>query len=246
MAEHQTRVYTQTSRIFCILFPVEWVACIAAALGNSALVRPQLAFALLLASVIAIAPFFLTLTRPASAFTRYVVAIGQMLMSALLIHLTGGRMGTHFLVFISLAILAFYRDWRLLIPATFVIVASHATRGLYFPAPIIGTLSASPWRWLEDVTWIIFENVILFKACLRGTQEMWEIAARQASIEAISTNLEDTLQLRTAERDEARVQAKAASADASRSPFDESLHRLSRVAEPSRQTEPKPATKVNP
>ena len=37
-----------------------------------------------------------------------------MLMSALLIHLTGGRIETHFHVFGSLAILAFYRDWRVL------------------------------------------------------------------------------------------------------------------------------------
>ena len=41
-----------------------------------------------------------------------------MLMGALLIHLTVGRIETHFHVFVSLAILAFYRDWRVLIPAT--------------------------------------------------------------------------------------------------------------------------------
>ena len=49
---------------------------------------------------------------------RHVIAIGQMLMSALLIHLTGGRIETHFHVFGSLAILAFYRDWRVLISAS--------------------------------------------------------------------------------------------------------------------------------
>ena len=40
-----------------------------------------------------------------------------MLTSALLIHLTGGRIETHFHVFGSLAFLAFYRDWRVLVPA---------------------------------------------------------------------------------------------------------------------------------
>ena len=48
--------------------------------------------------------------------TRYTIATAQMLMSALLIHLTGGRIETHFHVFGSLAFLAFYRDWRVLRP----------------------------------------------------------------------------------------------------------------------------------
>ena len=55
-------------------------------------------------------------------------------MSALLIHLTGGRIETHFHVFGSLAILAFYRDWRVLIPATVVVALDHMLRGLFWPA----------------------------------------------------------------------------------------------------------------
>ena len=42
--------------------------------------------------------------------TRHVIAISQMLTSALLIHLSGGRIETHFHVFGSLAFLAFYLD----------------------------------------------------------------------------------------------------------------------------------------
>ena len=63
-------------------------------------------------------PVALALLRPGVAMTRYSIAIAQMLMSALLIHLTGGRIETHFHVFGSLAFLAFYRDWRVLVPAT--------------------------------------------------------------------------------------------------------------------------------
>jgi ABC-type dipeptide/oligopeptide/nickel transport system permease component len=47
-----------------------------------------------------------------------------MLTSALLIHLTGGRIETHFHVFGSLAFLAFYRDWRMLLSATIVVLAT--------------------------------------------------------------------------------------------------------------------------
>ena len=64
--------------------------------------------------------------RPGETLTRHVVAVGQMLTGALLIHLTGGRIETHFHVFGSLAFLAFYLDWRVLVTAS--AVARHGTR----------------------------------------------------------------------------------------------------------------------
>ena len=72
-----------------------------------------------------------------------------MLMGALLIHLTGGRIETHFHVFGSLAFLAFYRDWRVLIPATIVVALDHMLRGMFWPQSVYGVLVASEWRWLE-------------------------------------------------------------------------------------------------
>ena len=48
---------------------------------------------------------------------------------SLLIHLTGGRIETHFHVFGSLAILAFYRDWKVLISASAVVYMDHLLRG---------------------------------------------------------------------------------------------------------------------
>ena len=48
-----------------------------------------------------------------------------MMTSALLIHLTGGRIETHFHIFGSLAFLAFYRDWKVMISASVVVVIDH-------------------------------------------------------------------------------------------------------------------------
>jgi len=48
-------------------------------------------------------PIFLALRRPGHSSTRYVIAVSQMMMSSLLIHITGGRIETHFHVFGSLA-----------------------------------------------------------------------------------------------------------------------------------------------
>ena len=217
--EQQNRIYTQTSRLFTILMLVQWVAGMAAALwisprtwaGSESRVHLHVWMAVLLGGAITSLPVLLTLLRPWQAITRHTVAVCQMLMSALLIHLTGGRIETHFHVFGSLAFLAFYRDWRVLIPATIVVAADHAIRGLYFPQSVFGVLTASPWRWVEHAGWVIFEDVILVKMCLQAIDEIWQIAKRQASIESISRGLEEKVRKRTMELEHAKDAAEAAS-----------------------------------
>ena len=108
----------------------------------------------------------------AVASTRYTVAVAQMLMGALLIHLTGGRIETHFHVFGSLAFLAFYRDWRVLVPATIVVALDHMLRGFFWPQSVYGVLVASQWRWLEHAAWVLFEDVFLVVSCRRSFAEM--------------------------------------------------------------------------
>jgi two-component system, sensor histidine kinase and response regulator len=218
VAQHQNRIYARTSRLFTILMIVQWLAGIAAALwisprtwaGATGYVHLHVWLAIFLGGAITSLPVFLTVIRPTDTFTRHTVAVCQMLMSSLLIHLSGGRIETHFHVFGSLAFLAFYRDWRVLVPATIVVAADHALRGIYFPQSVFGILTASPWRWVEHAAWVIFEDVILVKMCIQGVQEMWEIATRQASIEAITQGLEEKVHTRTAELERAKEAAEAA------------------------------------
>lgn len=219
VSEDLNRNYAQTSHLFTILMLVQWIAGIAAALwiapytwvGSSSRVHLHVWLAIFLGGAITSLPVFLTTFRPRQAFTRHVVAVCQMLMSSLLIHLTGGRIETHFHVFGSLAFLAYYRDWRVLIPATIVVAADHAVRGIYFPQSVFGILTASPWRWVEHAGWVVFENVILVKMCLQSVANAWELAKRQASIEAITRGLEDKVRSRTKELEHAKEVAEAAS-----------------------------------
>jgi two-component system sensor histidine kinase/response regulator len=219
MAEHQNRTYAQTSHLFAILMTLQWIAGIAAALwisprtwvGATGTLHLHVWLAILLGGAITALPVTFAILRPAHALTRHTIAAGQMLMSALLIHLTGGRIETHFHVFGSLAFLAYYRDWRVLIPATLVVAADHATRGIFFPQSVFGVLTASPWRWVEHAGWVIFEDVILLKFCLRSVQEMWEIAKHQASIETITLGLEKKVKDRTAALERSTEAAEAAS-----------------------------------
>src|SRR6185436_7235673 len=132
---------------------------------------------------ISLFPALLGVFRPGRTSTRVTIAVAQMLMGSLLIHLTGGRIETHFHVFGSLAFLAFYRDWRVLIPATIVVALDHLLRGIFWPQSVYGVLVASQWRWLEHAAWVVFEDLFLIMACRRSMVEMKEIATRTAALE---------------------------------------------------------------
>ncbi len=206
-AAQRLAVFCRTDRLFAGLMLFQWVAGIVTAVwispltwrGTASQVHPHVWAALILGGLISGFPIWLAITRPGRASTRYAIAVGQMLMSALLIHLTGGRIETHFHVFGSLAFLAFYRDWTVLIPATLVTAGDHFLRGVYWPQSVYGVLTTSPWRWLEHAGWVTFEDVFLAASCVWSQREMWAIADRQARLEASNATVERRVVERTSE-----------------------------------------------
>ena len=205
--DHQRVVYRRTDRMFAGLMALQWLASVAAALwvspkaweGTASHTHPHVWAAVFLGGAISSLPIILAVIRPGELTTRYTVAVGQMLMGALLIHLTGGRIETHFHVFGSLAFLSFYRDWRVLIPATVVVAADHFLRGVFWPQSVYGVLAASEWRWLEHAGWVIFEVTFLFIAIKHSIGEVWGIAERTAEIESLNEGLEAHVANRTAQ-----------------------------------------------
>jgi len=190
--QHRRQIFRQTDQLFARLMLFQWVACIIIALvvsprtwdGASSQVHIHVWSAILIGGAISLFPVWMTRVWPGAVATRHVIAVAQMLMSALLIGLTGGRIETHFHVFGSLVVLSFYRDWRVLVPATIVVALDHFLRGIYLPYSVYGVLSASPWRSIEHAGWVIFENVFLVICCFRSIREMRFIANRTAALEA--------------------------------------------------------------
>src|SRR5438874_7221423 len=152
--------------------------------GQTRAIHDHVWAAIFLGGAISFFPIWMTRIWPGAVMTRYVIAVAQMLMSALLISVTGGRIETHFHVFGSLVILSFYRDWRVLIPATIVVALDHFIRGVYWPYSVYGVLTASPWRSIEHAAWVVFEDIFLIISCLRSIGEMHSIANRTAALEA--------------------------------------------------------------
>jgi PAS domain S-box-containing protein len=185
-------VYVRTDRLFALLMLLQWCGAVAAAVfisprtwaGSRFETHPHVWMAAILGGLLASQPVFLAIAFPGRALTRHVIASAQVLFSALLIHVTGGRIETHFHVFGSLAFLAFYRDWKVLIPATVIVAADHLVRGLVWPESVYGIVAASPWRWLEHAAWVLFEDAFLIMSCNYAVHEMRSIATRTAELEA--------------------------------------------------------------
>jgi signal transduction histidine kinase len=205
--EHKRDIFVRTDYLFVWLMPFQWVLGIFFAAwvsprawaGASGVIHPHVWAAVFLGGVITFWPVFCAVKWPGMPLTRYTIAVGQMLMGALLIHLSGGRIETHFHIFGSLALIACYRDWRTLVAASAVVAVDHFVRGIYFPLSVFGVLTAGPYRWMEHAAWVVFEDVFLLIAIRQSVKEMHRIAQRQAKLEAANFSTERTIAERTAE-----------------------------------------------
>jgi two-component system sensor histidine kinase HydH len=184
----------RTDRMFRILMLIQWAAAIAVSVVASPLAwagrdsAPHLHVyaATVLGGLVTLFPMFVVQRYPGTAASRWTLACGQMMWSALLIHLTGGRIETHFHIFGSLAFLAFYRDAELLIPATLVIAGDHFIRGIVWPESIYGVSNPEWWRFLEHAGWVAFIDVFLIYNCVKGRRELYEHCEQQVALEDAS------------------------------------------------------------
>jgi two-component system sensor histidine kinase/response regulator len=201
----ELQIWQRTDRMFAGLLVFQYLAGVAISLWLSPLVWAGAASrthihvwaASLLGGAIVSLPLWLVYRLPGAVITRHVVAAAQMLASALLIHLTGGRIETHFHVFGSLAFLSFYRDWRVLATASVVVALDHLLRGLFWPQSVYSMVSGAEWRWLEHGGWVVFCDVFLVYSCFQGRKEMTAVAERQVRLEEINQTVEQTVLDRT-------------------------------------------------
>ena len=211
-------VHRRTDGLMSILLGLQWVFGIFAAIwlsplswaGNQSTISFNVYAAIFFGGAITVFPIVLARLLPGNVLTRHVIAVSQMLWSALLIHLLGGRIETHFHIFGSLAFLFFYRDWKVILTATIVVGLDHVLRGIYYPESVFGVATASNWRWLEHVGWVVFEDIFLIWATLQSLTEMMRTSERQARVDVAKELTEVEVQLRTAQLKEAVVASEAA------------------------------------
>jgi PAS domain S-box-containing protein len=203
--------------MFAIVMAIQYFAIVAGTLafsprtyaGATSSIHPHVLLAVGLGLLIAAPVWLVAWLGKGTRGDRVLVAVCQMLMSSLIIHLTGGRIESHFHVFVSLAFLTFYRDYRVFLPATLAVVADHGIRGVYFPQAVYGDSVLNAWRLMEHSAWVVFQDIFVIAASLAGQREMEAIAVRQALLEDLQARTEQIVVDRTEDlgRSEARKSA---------------------------------------
>jgi signal transduction histidine kinase len=206
-AETRDQTHRSTDRMFLWLLVAQWMLAIALALGLTPYswtgpersIHVHVKLAVGFGAALNALPILLIVVRPGWWGTRHAIAAVQMIWSAMLIMITGGRIETHFHVFGSLAFLAFYRDWKVLTTATLAVMIDHLARGLLWPDSVYGMANPEWWRFLEHGGWVMFEDVVLLLGCARSLRDVRAVAEREAT----NTAIEDVVETRTSELREA-------------------------------------------
>jgi two-component system, NtrC family, sensor histidine kinase HydH len=162
-----------------ILSPYTWQ-------GSMSSIHPHVYLAVFLGGLLSGVPLLIARLKPGTPLSRHVMAAAQMLWSALLIHLTGGRIETHFHVFVSLAFFSLYFDGWIYLTATLVVAVDHLFRGALIPESVYGIANPEWWRFLEHAAWVALEDVVLVLSCIHGVKDMKAAADQQARIEVLT------------------------------------------------------------
>jgi PAS domain S-box-containing protein len=184
--------YKATDRMFAWLIAFEWLAAMAAA-SLIAPTQDQLKeipqwrlfqMAAGLSGLVYLVPLTLALFHPGKAYTRHVIAIGQMLTPSLFIFLTGRGFETHFFIFGALASLAAYRDIKILLTATIAVALDDRlgqwVQTIFIPGYMM------PWTWEEFTGWVLFEDTLLAIWIWESLRLMAGLARHQAEEEILN------------------------------------------------------------
>lgn len=193
------------NRIMAVVLLFNWVLGIIFAvavspltwIGAQKLVNLHVWIAIGQGAMMSVIPALLVWFNNTSSSTRHVIAISQCLFASLFVHLTGGRIETHFYYFASLAFLAFYRDWKVVLTGTIFVAADHLGRGIFWPQSVYGTTEGIDWRWVEHAAWVVVMDVVLFMGVIIATREVRQIAEQKVVVDNYAENMEQLVTERT-------------------------------------------------
>ncbi|WII72713.1 ATP-binding protein [Bdellovibrio sp. 22V] len=177
-------ICVRMDRGFAFLMIIQWVACVLLGiyitpgtwLGQFSGSLENALVGVIFGGLFALPSLYCALILPGQKITRVVISVAQMCFSILLIYLTGGRIETHFHVFVSLAALAFYKDISILLLASLIVIIDHALRGILLPMTVYGEGVGMEWRWVEHALWVAFEDIILILGIGRIREELKDMA----------------------------------------------------------------------
>jgi PAS domain S-box-containing protein len=202
-----SQIQTDTDRVFFWLLLIQWAIAIVIAIvvspyawsGRTRSLHLHVEIAVFGGALLNALPLLLIVRYPGRSSTRQVAAVTQMLWSAMFVHLTGGRIETHFHIFGSIAFLSFYRDPKIILTATAVVAADHLLLGAFWPESVYGIANPEWWRFIEHATWVVFEDVVLLVGIKRALREKRLLSDREAALELAKLDVDRQVTDRTEE-----------------------------------------------
>ncbi|MEO6777225.1 MAG: ATP-binding protein [Kofleriaceae bacterium] len=162
------RHYRVTDHVFLWLMIAQWLV--------TAGVQRGVGFE----AVIAVVPIAAIVMWPGHALTRHTIAVAQIAWSVVLMHALGRPADIQ--ICGSLAFLAFYRDWKVLVTAT--------------ACALIATAN-DPAQLLAFGAWWAFEDTVLIRSCVRARTEMVDAAMREATLQQTARTVQRKVENRT-------------------------------------------------
>jgi signal transduction histidine kinase len=164
-----TQLTLATHRTFRILIAVQCVVSIVLAWQGVHGGQSRLWFTMVAAATLSAPTLLFMRAAPHAAWLKHWIALAQVGWSMLFMWLLAGRAEAQFHLFVSLAILSFYRDWRVLAIATLAALVYPALRIQLLPDTY--PIGAAAWlRLFEQAGWILAETAFLLLAIRQNLQ----------------------------------------------------------------------------
>lgn len=175
-------------------------------IGTTSIVHIHIYASVFLGAIITLLPLYFLHSRPGMYLNRYLSAINLMSFSILLIHLTGGRIETHFHIFVSLAVLSFYRDIKVLIFAATLSILDHLIRGFFWPLSVYGIDLNSLTRGFEHAFWVVLECTALSILIRSSLAHLRSLSYNQSVLEHTLNSVEELANKKTVELHNSQAQ----------------------------------------
>ncbi|HEU4589824.1 MAG TPA: ATP-binding protein [Steroidobacteraceae bacterium] len=194
-----------THRAFRILFAVQWVVAMLLAWKVAIPGDGRLWVTLILGGMLCIPAGLFSRGAPLAWWTRHWVAVSQIGWSWLYVWLLEGNTEAQFHLFASLAFLAFYRDWRVMITAMLVAIGYPLARLLLLPDSY--DIGAAAWtRLMHQATYVVAETAMLLITVRQGMGTVWRFSMQAAGLQLQNESIERDVSERTAELVRSREQ----------------------------------------
>jgi signal transduction histidine kinase len=214
-----TALTVSTHRTFAVLFAVQWPAALLLAWNTGLPGESRLWFTFVLGCMLSVPALLFARAAPTAWWVRHFMALSQLGWSLLYMWLLEGRSEAQFHLFVSLAFIAFYRDWKVMLTAALAAIAYPVVRIALLPDSFVVGPSAM-WRIFDQGIWVLCEAILLLIGVQQSLLTIHQFARRESDLKADNEMIKRDAAERAAELHRSREQFRMISENTRAIPFE--------------------------